>query len=103
MADPILTPNAQALKDASADLSKTLEAVAAAQQAGQLQPGAGGWTPPAWLPVVGSVVLAALAAAGVVVAAPAVTPAVIIGALSVFFATGGGTFMGIKSAGPRAS
>jgi hypothetical protein len=97
MADPIQDPALdRSIKDSAAVLSKLLEA----QQAGQLAPGAGGWTPPPWFPYAAAGGLAALAVAGTLVTGP-ITPALVIAAIAAGGSTGLTALLGIKSAGPR--
>ncbi len=65
-------------------------------------PGAGGWVPPTWMPLVAGILAATCASvAGVLLAPGAVTGAAIGAAVLLGLSGGVSAFFGIKSAGPR--
>lgn len=67
----------------------------------QTGPGAGGWVPASYMPLVLSILMGVLTSVGAVIALPGLTVPVLVGALIVGAGTGLSTFLGVKSAGPR--
>ena len=95
--------NPNRLGDGSAGLGPVADVANAETRVAPVQtPGAGGWTPAAWVPLVLSVVVGAVVAVGGLLSGGGVvTVGTVIGALLTGAGGGAATFLGVKSAGPR--
>lgn len=64
-------------------------------------PGAGGWVPAPWAPLVAALAIGVLGSVGPVLLMPGLTAAAVLAAVFSGVASGLGAYFGIKSAGPR--